>query len=91
MYLPGFSRRSGVLGLIAAVADSPNLVRNQFFNEPYNEAKLQKAVVDHYPCRIMQWNLYRGKGKTGDFTPAPRQGFLARTASEPPVSAKWPA
>ena len=75
-FAPGFLRGvKAVLDPVAAAANTPNLVRNQAFNEPYDEAKLQKAVVDHYPGRIMQWNLYRGKGKTGDFTPAPGQGY----------------
>jgi len=76
VFAPGFLKAvKAVLDPVAAAANSPNLIRNPSFNEPYDEAKLQKAVVDHYPCRIMQWNLYRGKGKTGDFTPAPGQGF----------------
>lgn len=75
-FAPGFLRAvQAVLDPLAAAAGSPNLVRNPGFSEPYDEAKLQKAVVDHYPTRIMQWNLYRGKGQTGDFTPAPGQGW----------------
>lgn len=71
-FAPGFVdavRRVTFPNNVAIEATGTNILRNPAFNEPYDKAKLQKPVVDHYPCEIMGWNLYKGRNKSGAFKP----------------------